>query len=187
MEANFNIKSISLFCKPAKTVKPVENVSLVDLYKLIIGDKYKKVTEELRSFENPNVKRDYKENNFDFFTGSGIFPYRADDALKYHSEYIVIDLDHLKDALSETMAKLISDDNLYVLLMFVSPSGDGLKVVYGIDLSEGGHRKWFKAIRNYLRETYNLEADHSGINESRTCFLAHDPECYACKEIRELI
>ena len=99
----------------------------------------------------------------------------------------MIDLDHLKDALSETMAKLISDDNLYVLLMFVSPSGDGLKVVYGIDLSEGGHRKWFKAIRNYLRETYNLEADPSGINESRTCFLPYDPECYACKEIKENI
>ena len=49
MEANFNIKSISLFSKPAKTVKPVAKVSLVDLYKLIIGDKYKKVTEELRN------------------------------------------------------------------------------------------------------------------------------------------
>ena len=78
-------------------------------------------------------------------------------------------------------------NKLYVLLMFVSPSGDGLKVIYGIDLSKGGHRKWFKAIRHYLRETYNLEADPSGINESRTCFLPHDPECYACKEIKEYV
>ena len=187
MEANVNTKSISLFSKPANTVKPVENVSLVDLYKLIISDKYKEPTEELRGFLNPDLKRVYKRKSFDFFTGSGIFPYREDDALKYHSGYIVIDLDHLGSELNETMAKLITDEHLYVLLMFVSPSGDGLKVFYSIDLSQGGHRKWFKAIRNYLRETYGLEADPSGINQSRTCFLAYDPECYACKEIRENI
>lgn len=187
MELNVNIKSISLFSKPASTVKPVAKVSLVDLYRLITSDKYKAITEELREFSNPNLKREYKGKNFDFFTGSGIFPYRADDALKYHSGYIVIDLDHLGSDLNETMAKLITDKHLYVLLMFVSPSGDGLKIFYGIDLSQGGHRKWFNAIRNYLRETYGLEADSSGVNQSRTCFLAYDPECYACKEIRENI
>ena len=187
MEGNINLKCISLFSKPASTVKPVAKVSLVDLSKLIIGDQYKQVTEELRSFENPNAKRDYKSKNFDYFTGSGIFPYRADDALKYHSGYIVFDFDNLEGDLKETMAKLITDAKLYVLLMFVSPSGNGLKVIYGIDLSQGGHRKWFKAISNYLRETYNLEADPSGINVSRTCFLAHDPKCYVCKEIKELI
>ena len=187
MEKQVKFKSISLFSKPANTVKPVENVSLVDLYKLIISDKYKEPTEELRGFLNPDLKRVYKRKSFDFFTGSGIFPYREDDALKYHSGYIVIDLDHLGSELNETMAKLITDEHLYVLLMFVSPSGDGLKVFYSIDLSQGGHRKWFKAIRNYLRETYGLEADPSGINQSRTCFLPHDPECYACKEIKKYV
>ena len=183
MDNNIKVKSISLFNKPASTVKPVDKVSLVDLYKLITSDKYKQVTEELRGFANPNVIRDYKSKNFDFFTGSGVFPYRADDALKYHSGYIVIDLDDLGEDLREVMAKLITDDSLTVLLMFVSPSGNGLKVIYGIDLSQGGHRKWFKAISNYLRETYQLEADPSGINVSRTCFLPYDPACYACEEI----
>lgn len=187
MEVNVKIKSISLFSKPASTVKPTGKVSLVDLYKLITGDKYRQVTEELRSLANPNAKRDFKSRNFDYFTGSGIFPYRADDALKYHSGYIVIDLDNLEGDLRETMAKLISDDSLCPLLMFVSPSGNGLKVIYGIDLGQGGHRKWFTAIRNYLRDTYQLEADPSGINVSRTCFLACDPEAYACKEIKEFV
>lgn len=187
MEANVKIKSISLFSKPAKTVKPADKVSLVDLYKLITSDKYKQVTGEFRELENPQLKRNYKEVNFDFFTGSGIFPYRADDALKYHSGYIVIDLDDLGEDLREVMAKLITDDSLPVLLMFVSPSGNGLKVIYGIDLSQGGHRKWFKAISNYLRETYQLEADPSGINVSRTCFLPYDPNAYACKAIKDNI
>ena len=187
MEVKVDIKCISLFSKPASTVKPVDKVSLVDLYKLIISDRYKQPTEELREINNLNAKREYKGQHFDYFTGSGIFPYRADDALKYHSGYIVIDLDDLEEDLREVMAKLISDEHLYVLLMFVSPSGKGLKVIYGIDLSQGGHRKWFTAIRNYLRENYALEADPSGINVSRTCFLAYDPECYACKEIKENI
>ena len=130
MDTKVDLKCISLFSKPANTVKPVDNVSLVDLYKLITSDKYKEPTEELRGFLNPDLKREYKGKSFDFFTGSGIFPYRADDALKYHSGYIVIDLDHLGGELNETMAKLITDKHLYVLLMFVSPSGDGLKVFY---------------------------------------------------------
>ena len=183
MDNNIKVKSISLFSKPASTVKPVDKVSLVDLYKLITSDKYKQVTEELRELESPQLKRDCKEVNFDFITGSGIFPYREDDALLCHSGFIVIDFDHLGESMKEVMAKLITDNYLPVLLMFVSPSGDGLKVIYGIDLSQGGHRKWFKAIRNYLRETYQLEADPSGINVSRSCFLPYDPECYACNEI----
>ena len=35
MDNNIKVKSISLFNKPAKTVKPADKVSLVDLYKLI--------------------------------------------------------------------------------------------------------------------------------------------------------
>lgn len=77
METKVNIKSISLFNKPASTVKPADKVSLVDLYKLITSDKYKLVTEELRGFDNPSVIRDYKGKNFDYVTFSGIFPYRG--------------------------------------------------------------------------------------------------------------
>ena len=183
MEANVKIKSISLFSKPASTVKPVDKVSLVDLYKLITSDKYKQVTEELRGIANPNVIRDYKGKNFDYVTFSGIFPYRADDSLKYHSGYICIDLDHLEGDVREVQSKLITDPYFDTLLNFVSPSSTGLKWIVPIDLSQGGHRKWFNAIRNYLRETYSLEADSSGINVSRTCFLPYDPECYACNEI----
>jgi len=183
MDNNIKVKSISLFNKPASTVKPADKVSLVDLYKLITSDKYKLVTEELRGFANPNVIRDYKGKNFDYVTFSGIFPYRADDALKYHSGYICIDLDHLEGDVREVQAKLITDPYFYTLLNFISPSNTGLKWIVPIDLSQGGHRKWFKAISNYLRETYQLEADPSGINVSRTCFLPYDPECYACKEI----
>ena len=74
MDNNIKVKSISLFSKPANTVKPIDKVSLVDLYKLITGDKYKLVTEELRGFDNPSVIRDYKGKNFDYVTFSGIFP-----------------------------------------------------------------------------------------------------------------
>ena len=183
METRVDIKSISLFSKPANTVKPVDKVSLVDIYKCIKGDKYKQPTEELREFENPNTKRDYKGKNFDYVTFSGIFPYRSDDALKYHSGYLCIDLDDLNDGLTEVQAKLITDPYFYTLLLFVSPSGNGLKWIVPIDLSKGGHRKWFNGIRNYLYETYGLVADQTCVNVSRTCFLPYDPQIYACEEI----
>lgn len=40
------------------------------------------------------------------------------------------------------------------------------------------HAEYFNAVANYLRQTYGLEADKSGKDVSRSCFLPYDPEAY---------
>lgn len=64
------------------------------------------------------------------------------------------------------------------MLLFRSPSGDGLKWVVEIDISRYSHLQWFRMIEKYLKEAYNLEVDASGKNVSRACFLPYDPDCY---------
>ena len=64
------------------------------------------------------------------------------------------------------------------MLAFRSPSGDGLKWVISVDLSEMSHQRMFAAVCNYLKSRYGVEADPSGRDVSRACFLPHDPEAY---------
>ena len=73
---------------------------------------------------------------------------------------------------------LIADSLLATRLLFTSPSGDGVKWVVEIDTCEAPHREWFHSVSNYLSSRYHLESDAKCANESRACFLPHDPECY---------
>ncbi|HAH24353.1 MAG TPA: VirE protein, partial [Prolixibacteraceae bacterium] len=59
-----------------------------------------------------------------------------------HSGLLTLDFDHVSnlDGLKKT---LLSDRYFDTELMFVSPSGDGLKWVISIDLMESSHQQWF--------------------------------------------
>lgn len=185
MEIDVTIKNISHYGKSVFQTYHKDKISLVDAYRKIKSEDYKNETLYLRSIADEKKARDYKSKNFEHARFSGVFYFNSDDGLKYHSGYMVIDLDHLDEGLREVAAKLLTDPYFYTLLLFRSPGGAGLKWVIPIDLTKGGHKGCFMAIAQYLKETYGLEADPSGINVSRTCFLPYDPECYACKEILE--
>ncbi len=60
--------------------------------------------------------------------------------------------------------------------MFLSPSGNGLKLLFKIDPEL--HLASFKGIEKYLKETYDLSADPSGKDVSRACFISYDPDLH---------
>ena len=102
---------------------------------------------------------------------SGLFTERKDESLHEHSSLIVLDFDHLD--VVKTKPIIASDDHVYAC--WVSPSGDGLKVLVKIKFPER-HRDHFRGLEMYFKKQYNLEVDPSGINESRACFESYDPE-----------
>ena len=185
MEQRIKTKSISYFNPPITNTKPVDKLSYADVYQLITGFTFAEVTNELRGLCNANAIKDFKETKLPHITPSGVSYYRSDDGMKYHNETICIDIDGMEseEQLQETKKILIEDPYFYTLILFRSPSGNGLKWFTPIDLNQCGHRKWFEAIRNYLYNTYGIIADEKCINISRSCFLCYDPEAYACKEI----
>jgi hypothetical protein len=85
---------------------------------------------------------------------------------------MVLDFDHLQDV-TGSKARLASDP--HAVLCFVSPSGAGLKLVIRIEPDPAGHGASFDAARAYFQDRYGLEADPSGRDLSRLCFLSHDP------------
>jgi hypothetical protein len=185
MEQRIKTKNISYFNPPVTNTKPVEKVSYVDVYQLVTSGTLVEITNEIRSLCNPDLVKDLKATKLPHITPSGIFYTRCDDGLKYHNETICIDIDEIEneEQLQEIKRILIEDPCFYTLMLFRSPSGNGLKWLVPIDLTQCGHRKWFEAIRNYLHKNYGIVADEKCVNTSRSCFLCHDAEAYACEEI----
>lgn len=167
----------SYFQKPVSNTIPECEATLVQVYKLIKGDSYKKATGQLRQITDAKKARKYKAYNFDYVTFSGIFSKRNDNNLQCHSGLITVDFDHLKDV-GTLREALLNDGYFDTELLFISPSGDGLKWVIPIDLKKAKHQDYFKAIANYVKQTYHLEIDQSGKDISRACFLPHDPNVY---------
>jgi len=167
----------SFFKAPISNTTPHKAVSLLQIYNAITGNYYKSRTEQLRSISDPLVARKYKAANFDYCTFSGTFTTRNDKALVKHSGLLCVDFDHLPN-LSEMKNRLHSDEYFDTQLLFVSPSGDGLKWLISIDTAATPHGDYFAAVANYIKQTYGVEVDKSGRDISRACFLPYDPQAF---------
>jgi len=183
-----NMPSFSIFRRPITNKHPYQVVNLIDVFNYIISDFAKDRTNELRTIKDNRYRRQYKANKFDYCTFSGIFSVRTDKAIIQHSGLICLDFDHLKDV--EAIFEALKEDTYFeTLLLFRSPSGNGLKWVisfhdsyfrYGKDgESYSDYQvRFFAGLYNYIFNHYDVEVDRSCRNLSRACFLPHDPAAY---------
>jgi len=167
------IPKFSFFKRPVTNTQPDKDLNLIEVYNLIKSDLYKLNTLNIRQLQDKAKSRDFKAQSFDYVTFSGTFRKRSDKDLLKHSGLITIDFDHVQD-IEQLKQTLLNDEYFDTELLFVSPSGDGLKWIISIDLTRGSHQLLFKAIAAYIKKTYNLEADKSGKDISRACFLPYD-------------
>lgn len=177
VKPGLKLAEFSFFRAPIRNVYPFLNITLVDAYKLIRSDAYAKVTQKLRSIDNPAEAREYKASLFNYVTFSGVFAARQDKALSKHSGLVTIDFDHV-DNLAMLKEQLLRDEYFTTEMLFVSPSGDGLKWIIPMCGEEVSHAQFFKAVAKYIRDTYHIDIDKSGKDVSRACFLPCDPDVY---------
>jgi len=164
----------SYFKRPVSNIFPERTVSLLDVYNWIRSGKFRKTTKKLRSLQEKDEARNFKAVSFDYVTFSGTFSKRTDKELLEHSGLLTIDFDHIAD-LPALKQKLLEDEYFETELLFVSPSGDGLKWIIPIEISEVSHQEYFRAVSAYIQQTYQIEIDQSGKDISRACFLPYDP------------
>lgn len=167
----------SYFNKPVSNIIPARKVTLLEVYYLVKGYHFALSTKTLREVTDMKEARKYKAQHFDYVTFSGLFSQRNDVNLIRHSGLLTVDFDHVDD-IQALKKSLLNDAYFETELLFVSPSGDGLKWIIPIDLSQVKHRDYFKAVANYLQQSYNLHVDQSGKDISRACFLPYDPEIF---------
>src|SRR5262249_863593 len=100
---------------------------------------------------------------------SGQFGERANDKLKQHSGLLCADIDSLNGDLPSTWDKLKASP--YVWALFVSPSGEGLKVVYRVRADVTQHKASFRAVEKEVGERTNKHIDQACKDPARLCFL----------------
>ncbi|MGE5447007.1 MAG: BT4734/BF3469 family protein, partial [Bacteroidales bacterium] len=167
----------SYFSAPVSNITPGPEITILDAYKGIKGKRFEYITRELRLITGIEHRRKYKAKYFNYACFSGTFSKRGDKFLKKHSGLLTLDFDHVPNLL-ELKSTLLNDGFFETQLMFVSPSGDGLKWIVAIDINKYTHLDWFNSIAKYINMKYNLEVDKSGKDISRACFLPHDPDVY---------
>ena len=107
---------------------------------------------------------------------SGVFTVRKNVGLKIHSGILCADLDELGDRLAALKALLVKDQ--HVLAVFISPSGNGLKVLLRIPPDSARHKDAFLAAHKYFQWNYSVEIDQACKDLVRLCFLSHDPDIH---------
>ena len=108
---------------------------------------------------------------------AGEFKNRTDDGIIKHSGYCVLDFDHLTDVTAKK--EEVSKHN-FVYAAFISPSGDGLKVVIKIPPIKEKHSGYYNGLMNVF-----LSLDSTSRNLSRVCFISADKDIYINKEAVE--
>ena len=172
-----SIPVFSFFRAPISNTRPFKDYTLLDTYLYIIGSKAQKRTADLRNIKDKEQATRFKKSNFDFCCFSGTFAKRSSDGLIKHSGLMCIDFDHIPDPES-LRQNLLFDEYFDTQLMFRSPSGDGIKWIISVDLSEYSHGDYFDAIAAYILQNYNIEIDTSGSDVCRACFLPYDPHAF---------
>lgn len=119
------------------------------------------------------------------FVVCGVFnpPFRRLENFVY-TEYFIVDLDHLSEkeiSPDELKQRLIKDNRL--LLMFLSPGEDGLKLVYSLKercTDAGIYSIFYRKFVQALSLQYNLEqiVDTATSDASRACFISTDENAY---------
>ncbi len=103
---------------------------------------------------------------------SGTFQKRTDVSIIEHSGLICLDFDgytKMKELLhdKENLSK-----NKYVFSVFISPSGNGLKVLVKIPADAENHTMYFNSLEKYFNSSY---FDKTSKNLSRVCYESYDP------------
>jgi len=133
-------------------------------------DLVKKIRLEKRKPERQELKKQLPAICF-----SGTFNKRTDASLIQHSGLICLDFDGYTKQKELLQDKENLSKNKYVFSVFISPSGNGLKVLVKIPADAENHTSFFNSLEKYFNSAY---FDKTSKNLSRVCYESYDPLIY---------
>ncbi len=158
-----------------KDIRETEQKHIVDvggmLERIKNGSKSKDLIKSIR-VEKDSTKRQQLKMKLPSILFSGEFVGRKDSDIVNHSGLICLDFDKYdsqKDMLSDK-EKFTKDKFTYSV--FISPSGNGLKVLVKIPKDIPNHKLYFNALQKYYN---NPHFDTTSKNIARVCYESYDP------------
>jgi len=157
------------------SVAPQKNTSIFKVLEDIKNGLYKEQIKNVRLLINDKPNRDKEKQKLPLVGFGGTFTSRANSNLIQSSGLAMLDFDHVED-----LQKLRDDvDNeIYTFSSFISPSGDGLKVLVKIPLVSTD--KDYKSFYLELQKYYNkfAQTDDATKDISRATYLSYDPNLH---------
>jgi len=134
----------------------------------------KELIEGVRNEKDSDLRNKLKKN-LPSICFSGKFTKRADSAILEHSGFICLDFDKFKTSQEMQEFNDFVQKDKYTFCSFVSPSGNGYKVIVKVPKDKKYHKMYFDALKDYYDSPY---FDTTSKNISRVCYESYDPNLF---------
>lgn len=158
-----------------KTTKDYSNITMFEELSHIKNGTYRNIVENCREALNQGNKELYTKlkSTLPAVTFCGEFKGRKANEIIEYNNLMILDIDDLPQNDFLNIKNTLSKDK-YILSLWDSPSGQGLKCLIRIDSSIDKHKLIFNSLGLYFLENYQIILDKSGKDISRLCFSSWD-------------
>ena len=167
----------------------VEHKSITVILEEIRTGKYKHAITYLRKSLAEKKMESYEKAKkaLPAFTPSGKFVGgRKMEFLVEYSNTIILDIDKLsKEDLIK--ASHLANQSEFTYASFISPSGNGLKILVKIGTAKAEHKETFLKVQACYEDILKLEIDKSGKDLTRLCFYSSDENLYLNPEAKTFV
>jgi hypothetical protein len=131
----------------------------------------KELVKKIRTESNKSERNELKKQ-LPAICFSGTFNKRLDTSLIQHSGLVCLDFDGYLKQKELLQDKESLSKSKYVYSVFISPSGNGLKVLVKIPEDPENHVNYFNSLEKHFNSPY---FDKTSKNLSRVCYESYDP------------
>ncbi len=164
---------ITIFKNIRETDTPFHRPISEILYRIKEGAN-KGLVKNIRAEKNKAQRNELKKE-LPAICFSGKFVKRNDSSIQEHSGLICLDFDGYEKKKDMLQDKEQMTRDKYVYSVFISPSGQGLKVLVKIPQDADNHVNYFNALKNHFN---NSHFDVTCKNLSRVCYESYDALIY---------
>jgi hypothetical protein len=134
----------------------------------------KELVESIRNEDDKSVRNELKKG-LSAICFSGTFNKRQDESIIDHSGLVCLDFDGYETPQEMDADKLKMSLDPFVMSVFISPSGKGLKAIVKIPKEPHNHKRYFEGLRVHFNSKY---FDVTSKNISRVCYESWDPDIH---------
>lgn len=131
----------------------------------------------IRNAANKKQRDELKKHLF-VITWQGVFSRKNNNGCESLSSLVCIDIDHRAEQDLDCIKQTISGWP-FVLSFFMSPSGDGLKVIIRTDnYSIPNYGNCYRQVEQLFTDAFGIKPDSRCEDLSHPCYISHDPDIY---------
>ena len=131
----------------------------------------------IRNAANKEQRDELKKHLF-VITWQGVFSHKNNNGCVSLSSLVCIDIDHRTKQELDCIKQTISGWPC-VLAFFMSPSGDGLKVIIRTDnYSIPDYGNCYRQVEKLFTDAFGILPDSRCEDLSHPCYISHDPDIY---------